>query len=208
MTFFYFEFLPGFVVLMSETEVPVYCYWNGCIKYGTEGVYYEGSTPKKIIVNPKIALNRLLDEMHVLAGVDIDKERSKVKVFGRYPSVVGGQSTTFQYLLMPVVNSQSLETMLEVPSKHPCIRNVELYLEVIDHPGGSWKRQRTEVAVKVEKDYSNGGNMANKNSRSEEAAEVINLTGDKDSDSGVSDPCLSGLWLEDHDMRVGLLLMS
>ncbi|CAF2054951.1 unnamed protein product [Brassica oleracea] len=62
MTFFYFEFLPGFVVLMSETEVPVYCYWNGCIKYGTEGVYYEGSTPKKIIVNPKIALNRLVGE--------------------------------------------------------------------------------------------------------------------------------------------------
>ncbi|KAH0872421.1 hypothetical protein HID58_069783 [Brassica napus] len=178
---------------MSETEVPVYCYWNGCIKYGTEGVYYEGSTPKKIIVVG-----------YVLAGVDIDKERSKVKVFGRYPSVVRGQSTRFQYLLMPVVNSQSLETMLEVPSKHPCIKNVELYLEVIDHPGGSSKRQRTEVAVKVEKDYSNGGDMANKNSRSEEAAEVINLTGDKDSDSGVSDPCLSGLWLEDHDMRVGL----
>ncbi|KAG5391416.1 hypothetical protein IGI04_021379 [Brassica rapa subsp. trilocularis] len=181
---------------MSETEVPVYCYWNGCIKYGTEGVYYEGSTPRRIIVNPKIALNRLLDEMYVLAGVDIDKERSKVKVFGRYPSVVGGEST-FQYLLMPVVNSQSLETMLEVPSKHPCIKNVELYLEVIDHPGRSSKRQRTTgIAVKVEMDCSNG--------LSEEAAEVINLTGEKDSDSGGPDTCLSGLWLEDHDMRVGL----
>ncbi|CAG7868099.1 unnamed protein product [Brassica rapa] len=181
---------------MSETEVPVYCYWNGCIKYGTEGVYYEGPTPRRIIVNPKIALNRLLDEMYVLAGVDIDKERSKVKVFGRYPSVVGGEST-FQYLLMPVVNSQSLETMLEVPSKHPCIKNVELYLEVIDHPGRSSKRQRTTgIAVKVEMDCSNG--------LSEEAAEVINLTGEKDSDSGGPDTCLSGLWLEDHDLRVGL----
>lgn len=80
----------------------------------------------------------------MLAGVDIDKERSKVKVFGRYPSVAGGQSTTFQYLLMPVVNSQSLETMLEVPSKHPCIKNVELYLEVIDHPGSWWILEKTE----------------------------------------------------------------
>lgn len=170
-------------MVMSETEVSVYCYWNGCIKYGTEGVYYEGSTPKRIIVNPKIALNRLLDEMYVLAGVDIDKERSKVKIFGRYPSVVGGQSA-FQYLLLPVVNNQSLETMLEVPSKHPCIKHVELYLEVIDHPGRSSKRQRTDVAVKLERGCSNGlpedgGDMTNKNSRSEEAAEVINLQGIK-----------------------------
>ncbi|KAL0696846.1 hypothetical protein Bca4012_064026 [Brassica carinata] len=94
--------------------------------------------------------------------------------------------------------------MLEVPSKNPCIKNVELYLEVIDHPGRSSKRQRTDIAVKLERDCTNArdcGDMTNKNSSSEEAAEVINLTGDNEE---VSDPCLSGLWLEDHDLRVGL----
>lgn len=33
-------------------------------------------------MHPKIALNRLLDEMYVLTGVDVDKQRSKVKIFG------------------------------------------------------------------------------------------------------------------------------
>lgn len=100
-------------MLMSEIEVSVYCYWNGCIKYGPEGVYCEGPTPKKIIVNPKIALNRLLDEMYELTGVDVvHKQRSKIKIFGRYPSVFG--PSKYQYLLLPVVNDHSLETMLEV----------------------------------------------------------------------------------------------
>lgn len=76
---------------MFEIEVLVYCYWNGCIKYGIEGVYYEGLILRRIIVNFKIVLNRLLDEMYVFVGVDIDKERFKVKVFGRYFLVVGGE---------------------------------------------------------------------------------------------------------------------
>ncbi|KAL0794025.1 hypothetical protein Bca101_065402 [Brassica carinata] len=205
---------------MAETEVPVYCYWNGCIKYGPEGVYYGGSTPKKIIVHPKIALNRLLDEMYVLTGVDVDKQRSKVKIFGRYPSVVG--QSKFQYLLLPVVNNHSLETMLEVPSKHPSIKNVELYLEVksegVTGPAAcSSKRQKTDVAVKVERDSSNGNigdaDLTDIISGSDAVAQVVNLTGDgniphqdlnKDLTSGVSKPCPSSLWLDDHDLRVGL----
>lgn len=42
---------------MVEIEVLVYCYWKGCIKYGFEGVYYEGLVFKKIIVYLKIVLN-------------------------------------------------------------------------------------------------------------------------------------------------------
>ncbi|CAN6971153.1 unnamed protein product [Brassica rapa subsp. trilocularis] len=199
---------------MAETEVPVYCYWKGCIKYGPEGVYYEGPAPKKIIVHPKIALNRLLDEMYVLTGVDVDKQRSKVKIFGRYPSVVG--QSTFQYLLLPVVNNSSLETMLEVPRKHPSIKIVELYLEVksegVTGPAAcSSKRQKT---VKVERDSSTGniGDAAvdaemtdvNNISGSNAVAQVINLAGDKELNPGVPKPCLSSLWLDDHDLRVGL----
>ncbi|CAF2039508.1 unnamed protein product [Brassica napus] len=183
---------------MAELEVSVYCYWNGCIKYGREGVYYEGPAPKKIIVNPKIALNRLLDEMYVLTGVDVDKQRSKVKIFGRYPSVVG--QSKFQYLLLPVVNNSSLETMLEVPSKHPSVKIVELYLEVksegVTGPAAcSSKRQKT---VKVERDSSTG-NIG-------DAAVDADMTDDlnKESNPGVPKPCLSSLWLDDHDLRVGL----
>ncbi|XP_013583380.1 PREDICTED: probable LRR receptor-like serine/threonine-protein kinase At4g31250 [Brassica oleracea var. oleracea] len=110
---------------MSEIEVSVYCYWNGCIKYGPEGVYCEGPTPKKIIVNPKIALNRLLDEMYELTGVDVvHKQRSKIKIFGRYPSVFG--PSKYQYLLLPVVNDHSLETMLEVSRMWNQCRGFEL----------------------------------------------------------------------------------
>ncbi|WZZ13194.1 hypothetical protein YC2023_106283 [Brassica napus] len=181
---------------MAELEVSVYCYWNGCIKYGREGVYYEGPAPKKIIVNPKIALNRLLDEMYVLTGVDVDKQRSKVKIFGRYPSVVG--QSKFQYLLLPVVNNSSLETMLEVPSKHPSVKIVELYLEVksegVTGPAAcSSKRQKT---VKVERDSSTG-NIG-------DAAVDADMTDNKESNPGVPKPCLSSLWLDDHDLRVGL----
>ncbi|KAL0794092.1 hypothetical protein Bca101_065469 [Brassica carinata] len=209
---------------MSEIEVPVYCYWNGCIKYGPEGVYYAGPAPKKIIVHPKIALNRLLDEMYVLTGVDVDKHRSKVKIFGRCPSVVG--QSKFRYLLLPVVNNDSLKTMLEVPRKNPSIKNVELYLEVksdgvIDSAAGSSKRQRTDIAVKLERENRNmliedeadadvgdvgGSNMTDKNSGSGAVAQVtggdnINKDLEKVSSSGV---CLSSLWLDDHDLRVGL----
>ncbi|KAF2576473.1 hypothetical protein F2Q70_00001448 [Brassica cretica] len=180
---------------MAELEVSVYCYWNGCIKYGPEGVYYEGPAPKKIEVNPKIALNRLLDEMYVLTGVDVDKQRSKVKIFGRYPFVVG--HSKFQYLLLPVVNNSSLETMLEVPSKHPSVKNVELYLEVksegVTGPAAcSSKQQKT---VKVERGSRTGNigdaavdaDMTDNISGSNAVAQVVNLAGD-----------------DDHDLRVGL----
>ncbi|WZZ31585.1 hypothetical protein YC2023_014986 [Brassica napus] len=192
---------------MAEIEVPVYCYWNGCIKYGPGGVYYEGgSTPKKIIVHPKIALNRLLDEMYMLTGVDVvDKQRSKVKIFGRYPSVVG--KSTFQYLLLPVMNNHSLETMLGVPSKHPSIKMSNFKPDgVVDPAACSSKRQRTDIFVKLERD--------NSNMMTEDKADAVALvTGDtinshkdleKYSGSGVLKPCISSLWLDDHDLRVGL----
>jgi len=97
--------------------------------------------------------------------------------FGRYPVVVSPD--LFIYLLLYVVNDTSLETMLEVPSYHPSIRNVELYLEVkstsdnvtdhaacssvIEYPASSSNTQRTQqpqeatdyvshASVKVERD--------------------------------------------------------
>ncbi|KAH0896456.1 LOW QUALITY PROTEIN: hypothetical protein HID58_046024 [Brassica napus] len=189
---------------MAEIEVPVYCYWNGCIKYGPEGVYYEGgSTPKKIIVHPKIALNRLLDEMYMLTGVDVvDKQRSKVKIF-----VVG--KSTFQYLLLPVMNNHSLETMLGVPSKHPSIKMSNCI----------WKSNLMELLILLPVPRNDRGliyllKRDNSNMMTEDKADAVALvTGDtinshkdleKYSGSGVLKPCISSLWLDDHDLRVGL----
>lgn len=151
-------------MLMADLEVPVLCYWNGCIKFGSNGVYYDGSTPRMIKVKQKTELSSLLDQVYQLIGLDIDNQISKVKISGRYPSVVG--QSMFLFLLFPVVDEPSLKTMLEVPTKHPSIKNVELYLEVksdvvvgsaacsplLANPGGSSKRQRTNnplVKVKL-----------------------------------------------------------
>ncbi|KAL9861006.1 putative transposase, MuDR, plant, Zinc finger, SWIM-type, MULE transposase [Arabidopsis thaliana] len=228
---------------MAEMEVPVLCYWNGRIEYGSNGVYYDRSTPRMIKVKRKTELSILLDQLYLLTGLDVDDRRSKVRIFGRFPSVFQQQSM-LQFLLLPVVNDSSLETMLEVPSKHPSIKNVELYLEVksdgvvesaacsplMANPGNSSKRQRMDVPLKLEKGNSNGwiededeedvdignggdGDMTDKNPGSDAVAQVVNVTEgnnishkdlNKDSNSGVSKPCLSSLWLDDHDLRVGL----
>jgi len=229
-----------FGVLMAEMEVPVLCYWNGRIEYGSNGVY-DRSTPRMIKVKRKTELSILLDQLYLLTGLDVNDRRSKVRIFGRFPSAVQPQSM-LHFLLLPVVNDSSLETMLEVPSKHPSIKNVELYLEVksdgvvvsaarsplLANPGSSLKRQRMDIPVKLEKGNSNGwiedeedvdigngrdGDMTDKNPSSDAVAQVVNLTQDnnislkdlnQDSSSGVSKPCLSSLWLDDHDLRVGL----
>ncbi|KAG7587678.1 MULE transposase domain [Arabidopsis suecica] len=131
-------------------------YWKGSIKYGPDGVYYEGSTPKKIRVRKKTALSTLLNGLYPIFG--LDKQKSEFKIFGRYPVVVSPD--LFMYLLLPVVNDTSLETMLEVPSNHPSLKNVELYLEVtstsddvndhaacssvLENPASSSKRQRIQ----------------------------------------------------------------
>ncbi|XP_023642945.1 uncharacterized protein LOC17895458 [Capsella rubella] len=134
----------------------VLCHWNGTIKYGPDGVYYEGLTPTKIRVRQKTALSTLLNGLYPIFG--LDKQKSEFKIFGRYPVVVSPD--LFTYLLLPVVNDTSLETMLEVPTNHPSIKDVELYLEVkstsddvavpaacsslFENPGTSSKRQRTQ----------------------------------------------------------------
>ncbi|CAA7053794.1 unnamed protein product [Microthlaspi erraticum] len=182
------EFLSRFVDSMAEmVELEVFCYWNGCIKYGRDGVYYEGSSPKVIKVKRKTELRRLLDELYRMIGLDTYNQRSKVKIFGRYPCVVG--KSLVKYLLLPVVNDESLETMLEVPSNHPCIQNVELYLEV------------KSAAAACPSLLSN----SSKRQRIDEVGHVGDSSvSHKDSSSGVPKPCVSGLWLDEHDLRVGL----
>ncbi|XP_010473685.2 PREDICTED: uncharacterized protein LOC104753096 [Camelina sativa] len=135
-------------------KVMVWCYWNGSIKYAPDGVFFEGSTPKKIKVRRKTALTTLLNGLYPIFG--LDKQKSEFKIFGRYPVAVSPD--LFTYLLLPVVNDSSLETMLDVPTNHPSIKLVKLYLEVrstsddvadpaacsslLENPASSSKRQR------------------------------------------------------------------
>ena len=140
-------------------HVMLLCYTNACIKYGSDGVYYEGSSPKKIRVKRNTEFNTLLNGLYPIFG--LAKQRSKISIFGRYPAVLSPD--LFTYLHFPVVNDSSLETMLEVPSNYPSIKLVELYLEVkstsegvidpaacsspLENLGSSLKRQRTQEAT-------------------------------------------------------------
>ncbi|XP_010430549.1 PREDICTED: uncharacterized protein LOC104714788 [Camelina sativa] len=137
-------------------KVMVLCYWNGSVKYGPDGVIYEGMPRKKIRVRQKTTLTTLLNGLYPIFG--LDKQKSEFKIFGRYPVAVSPD--LFMYAHFPVVNDTSLETMLELPSNHPSIKDVELYLEVkstsngvidpaacsspLESPVSSLKRQRTQ----------------------------------------------------------------
>ncbi|CAA7053793.1 unnamed protein product [Microthlaspi erraticum] len=224
---------------MAERLVTLLCYWNGCVKYGPDGVYYEGSTSEKIRAKRKTELSKLLDGLYLLTG--LDKQRSKLDIFGKYPVAVS--PNLYTYVHLPVVNDTTLETMLEVPSKHPSINTVELYLEVnstcddaIDPLAAcSSKRQRTQPpVVKLERDkgfevegvdntYKRIEGEANGSTHGDgEMAQGVNGNANKDINvpgletaanaclnngvgSSASNPSsLSSLWVDDHDLRVGL----
>ncbi|KAL1195576.1 hypothetical protein V5N11_013577 [Cardamine amara subsp. amara] len=111
---------------MDTRKVTVFCYWNGCIKDGYDGPFYEGSSPRVIRVDSKIELSQLLDDLHGLTG--FVKGKFQIDLIGRFPSIV--QQSMVKFIRLPIVDDCSLEIMLEVPSYHPSINNVELYLEV------------------------------------------------------------------------------
>ena len=129
---------------METRKIPVLCYWNGCIKDGPDGPFYEGSSPRVIRVERKISLPKLLDDLHRVTG--FEKGKFKIDVIGRYPSIV--QQPVVKYIRLPVVDDSSLETMLEVPTYHFSINNVEFYLEVtpvvFDQGDAPRKRPRQE----------------------------------------------------------------
>ncbi|EOA18417.1 hypothetical protein CARUB_v10006961mg [Capsella rubella] len=111
---------------MDTRKVTVFCYWNGCIKDGYDGPFYEGSSPRVIRVDSKTGLSQFLEDLHLLTG--FEKGKFQIDLVGRYPSIV--QQQMVKYVRLPIVDDCSLEIMLEVPSYHPSINNVELYLEV------------------------------------------------------------------------------
>ncbi|WZZ67718.1 hypothetical protein YC2023_079088 [Brassica napus] len=152
---------------METRKIPVLCYWKGCIKDGPDGPLYEGSSPRVIRVERK---------MHRVTG--FDKGEFKIDVIGRYPSIV--QQPVVKYIRLPVVDDSSLETMLEVPTYHLSINNVELYLEV------------TPVV-------SDQGDAPRKRPRQEDD-DANDL-----SDSVPKELLLSSSWLDERELRVGMV---
>ncbi|KAG7594660.1 Zinc finger PMZ-type [Arabidopsis thaliana x Arabidopsis arenosa] len=176
---------------MAESEVVVLCYWNCHIKHGPDGVYFEGSTPKEMRVKKKTDFSRFLDELYLITG--FDKQKSKLEIVARYPVVQSPNK--FRYLLHPVANDFSLEKMLEVPSNHPCINAVEFYLEA--KPTSNDPPPPAPMGINPHKRQKSRQHVVGKRQKTTQQ-EV------GDSGSGSTPRLVSGLWLDDDTMRVGL----
>ncbi|ESQ28935.1 hypothetical protein EUTSA_v10024064mg [Eutrema salsugineum] len=172
---------------MAEREVVVLCYLNCRIKHGLDGVYFEGSAPKEMRVKKKTDFSRFLDGLYLIAG--LDKQKSNLEVFGRRPVVVSPNH--FRYVLYGVMSDSSLETMLEVPSNHPSINTVEMFLEVKPTSGGD------VIAASC-----SSLPMENPCRSSKRQKSTQQEVGDKD--SGFNTSSCVGMWLDDDTMRVGL----
>lgn len=81
--------------------------------------------PRVIRVESNTDFPKLLNHLHRVTG--FEKGKFQIGLICRYPSIV--QQSMVKFVRMPIVDDCSLETMLEVPSYHPSISNVELYLE-------------------------------------------------------------------------------
>ncbi|XP_020874286.1 uncharacterized protein LOC110226602 isoform X2 [Arabidopsis lyrata subsp. lyrata] len=145
---------------MDTRKIPLFCFWNGCIKDGPDGPFYEGSSPRGIRVDSKIELSRLLDDLHLLTG--FEKGKFQIDLIGRYPSIV--QQQMVKYVRLPIVDDCSLEMMLEVPSYHPSISNLEFYLEI--------KPFSDEVTVPISHQSPLENNATRKRYRQEDASSV------------------------------------
>ncbi|KAG7548829.1 Zinc finger SWIM-type [Arabidopsis suecica] len=202
---------------MDTRKIPVFCYWNGCIKDGPDGPFYEGSSPRVIRVDKKIELSKLLDDLHRVTG--FEQGKFKIDLIGRYPSIV--QQPMVKYMRLPVVDECSLETMLEVPSYHPCINNVELYLEVnpvsgpVSHQSpladnvSSSANQATQKCSLTEATYVDADvNVTVRNNTLRTPQEHNNnglIEYEQSTDAGnCGNVIFSSLWLEECELQVGM----
>ncbi|XVE49864.1 hypothetical protein DITRI_Ditri01bG0116600 [Diplodiscus trichospermus] len=93
---------------------------------GSNGLYYDGPPLRAIGLKRKTKFNKLLDELYCITG--FNRERTRLNLVCRYPTIV--QSPMIKYIRLPIADDRSVEIMLEIPSIHPSISNVELYLDV------------------------------------------------------------------------------
>ena len=131
-----------------------------------------------------------------------EKGKFQIDLIGRYPFIVRQQMV--KYMCLPVVDDCSLVTLLEVPSYHPCINNVDLYLEVSPVSG----------PVSHQSPLANTANQATrKRSRTEDdnvdadvnASVKDNTPGQSGFSHSVSKQLIfSSLWLDECELQVGM----
>ncbi|CAD5333678.1 unnamed protein product [Arabidopsis thaliana] len=174
---------------MDTRKIPLFCYWNGCIKDGPDGPFYEGSSPRGIRVDSKIELSNLLDDLHRLTG--FEKGKFQIDLIGRYPSIV--QQQMVKYVRLPIVDDCSLEMMLEVPCYHPSINSLEVYLEI--------KPFSDEVTVSISHQSPLESNVPRKRYRQEDASSVnadVNVSGRNTKLGSPPEDNHNG-WIEDEE---------
>ncbi|CAH2080229.1 unnamed protein product [Thlaspi arvense] len=187
--------MPFRVSFMGTRKIPVFCYWNGCIKDGPDGPFYEGSRPRVMRVESKTNLPKLLDDLHRVTG--FEKGKFQFELIGRYPCIV--QQPMVKYVRLPIVDDSSLETMLEVPSYHSSINSLELYLEVkpVVSDGGVGKHSRED---------NNDGWLEEEESRDDVNCGNNEPVATKGLSDGVSKQMIfSSSWLVERELHVGML---
>ncbi|KAF2568884.1 hypothetical protein F2Q70_00027463 [Brassica cretica] len=195
----------------GEKKIPVFCYWNGCIKDGPDGPFYqEGSIPRVIRVESKTDLPTFLNDLHRVTG--FDKAKFQIDLIGRYPSIV--QQSLVKYMRLPIVDDSSLETMLEVPSYHPSITNVEFYLEVkplVSPPlptNASSSAYQASLKRCRQEDANVDANLRDNNNRwteDEESTEVRNCGDAEKGSHKKKQLILSSSWLDESELQIGML---
>ncbi|XP_048611888.1 uncharacterized protein LOC106442774 [Brassica napus] len=65
---------------MEKRKIPVFCYWNGCIKDGPDGPFYQGSIPRVIRVESKTDLPTFLNDLRRVTG--FDKAKFQIDLIG------------------------------------------------------------------------------------------------------------------------------
>ncbi|KAF3577928.1 hypothetical protein DY000_02033872 [Brassica cretica] len=172
---------------MEKRKILVFCYWNGCIKDGPDGPFYQGSIPRVIRVESKTDLPTFLNDLRPVTG--FDKAKLQIDLIGRYPSIV--QHSLVKYMRLPVVDNSSLETMLEVPSYHPSITNVEFYLEV-----------KPLVSRPLPTNASSSANQASL--KHEESTEDRNCGDAAKGSHKKKQLILSSSWLDESELQIGM----
>lgn len=111
---------------MADIVIIAMCYMNGRMKYGPDGVGYDGPPTKAVRINRGIQFVDLQNKL--CQALKIAKEQNMVKIIYRYPQVV--QPTLIQYVPIPIEDDDDVEILFDTLLSHSGLSGVELYLEV------------------------------------------------------------------------------
>ena len=94
-------------------NVTIFCYWNGSIVQGSEGLSYDKPLNKVIKVNSRIDYEALLNKMYSIAS--LDRQQFRIKMTCRYPSVIGQM---LKYIPIPIKDGDDVDIMFDAIARH------------------------------------------------------------------------------------------